>query len=434
MNLDSLPGILTSASDRADVRRVLFYHGTGLGDAVVAERAVRAVKHAFPKARLDVMLPPRGRSLQRLGYPGDVFPPYANLEDEELPFADYEVIIDGLPIDLLDRPLYRQLSSGAHVYYAFGYRAGDVRTVPSVERWRQSLNVLGIECGNELPSLIVPERANHTAGEILYRHFPDWEERLIIAIQPGSGWPYKRWPTERFATVAHSFVKQHNAIILLLTNTNESALSHRFLQFPGWSPTTYKNIIPMHAKPLPTVAGLLTKSTFLLSNDSGLAHVAAALGTAVVVVFGPTNPYIWSPSTDRVVVSGNYPCCPSESSQCGLPCLDSVSTNQVTAAAEALLTETYGRHKLPSLDSVTLSTRIAFFPTTEGVRLIQTELKKSIEIKEGGAFILAVLSHIEQHGSIAKLLYEIPDAEPLLSVLFGYGIVVAHSPHTVDNS
>jgi ADP-heptose:LPS heptosyltransferase len=82
--------------------------------------------------------------------------------------------------------------------------------------------------------------------------------------------------------------------------------------------------------PLPSFAALLSRSRVYVGNDSGPTHLAAAVGTRVVAVFGPTDPRIWAPrgSSVRIVAAGS-----------GLPPaqrLGAVSAGRVLDAVEAL--------------------------------------------------------------------------------------------------
>ena len=63
--------------------------------------------------------------------------------------------------------------------------------------------------------------------------------------------------------------------------------------------------------PLPTVAGILSKCRAYLGNDSGITHIAAAVGTPMLAIFGPTDPDVWGPRGENVtIIRGRAPCSP----------------------------------------------------------------------------------------------------------------------------
>ena len=85
---------------------------------------------------------------------------------------------------------------------------------------------------------------------------------------------------------------------------------------------------------------LLSRASLLITNDSGPMHVAAAVGTAIVALFGPTSAVRTGPyGAGHVVLSGKVPCSPCFSRTCHntvpLECLTMVSPQQVLAAARA---------------------------------------------------------------------------------------------------
>ena len=87
------------------------------------------------------------------------------------------------------------------------------------------------------------------------------------------------------------------------------------------------------------LAALLERSALLLTNDSGPMHLAAAVGTPLVAVFGPTNPSRTGPYSDRaVVVNSAAHCAPCYRRQCDrLVCLHEVRVQSVLRYAQALL-------------------------------------------------------------------------------------------------
>jgi ADP-heptose:LPS heptosyltransferase len=92
---------------------------------------------------------------------------------------------------------------------------------------------------------------------------------------------------------------------------------------------------------LPEMGGLLQEMDLLVANDSGPVHVAAAVGTPALVVFGPTDPRRTGPYGDKHrVLSASVPCRPCFSRTCrrpGIPCLAGVTPEAVAKAAGEML-------------------------------------------------------------------------------------------------
>lgn len=120
-------------------------------------------------------------------------------------------------------------------------------------------------------------------------------EKQIIIIHPGSGSPAKNWGIEKFALLAKKIRNEtcfEPFIIGGEADTNEI--------------TSLRSLLPdfhIHDNlPLQDVASILSVANGFVGNDSGLTHVAAALGIPVVALFGPTDPAIWAPRGKNVSV------------------------------------------------------------------------------------------------------------------------------------
>ena len=97
---------------------------------------------------------------------------------------------------------------------------------------------------------------------------------------------------------------------------------------------------------LPELAGLLSSARLLLTNDSGVAHLAGAVGTPVVAVFGPSDPALWGVRQDRAVNlrrSDCPPCFGDHLRKCeGRDCLHGLGETETVAAALRLLRKVWG--------------------------------------------------------------------------------------------
>ncbi len=115
---------------------------------------------------------------------------------------------------------------------------------------------------------------------------PDPSGRQEALIHPGSGSPNKNWPLDRFIEVAGR-LKQEGFPVRWILGPAED------LELPGPCLT---------GADLQTLAGELARGALYLGNDSGVSHLAAAVGCPTVVIFGPTDPVVWAPVGDRVTV------------------------------------------------------------------------------------------------------------------------------------
>ncbi len=123
-------------------------------------------------------------------------------------------------------------------------------------------------------------------------------DRSLTALHPGSGSETKNWPVDRFVAVARTLLKAEGEQRLLLVGgeADEKALAQMRAELPNDRVEVAKNL------PLTELAGRLQNCRLFLGHDSGISHLAAAVGTPSLLLFGPTDPAIWAPQNAQVRV------------------------------------------------------------------------------------------------------------------------------------
>jgi heptosyltransferase-1 len=160
----------------------------------------------------------------------------------------------------------------------------------------------------------------------------------LVAINAGARWPTKQWPSSAFAEVADQ-LQDKGVRVVVIGSVAESHPASTVLSHMRTSP-----IDLVGQTSIKEVIALLRRAHLLITNDSGPMHVAAALGTAVVALFGPTDPLRTGPygPGHRVLRSG-IPCSPCFSRRCVNPktleCLTSIGAGQVLEEALQILRE-----------------------------------------------------------------------------------------------
>ncbi len=140
-----------------------------------------------------------------------------------------------------------------------------------------------------------------------------WEEQglrdsSVLALAPGSGAKEKNWPLEFYRAVAEWWEKDHGRTVVLLGPVEEE----RAEIGEEWG-----SAILVRRLGLAQVAASLSRCALYLGNDSGITHLAAALGVETVALFGPTDPVQWAPRGKKVTLIGQR----VECSPCAHPIL-----------------------------------------------------------------------------------------------------------------
>jgi ADP-heptose:LPS heptosyltransferase len=119
----------------------------------------------------------------------------------------------------------------------------------------------------------------------------------IVVAHPGSGSEAKRWPLEHFATLIETLETELSVRTVVVAGYAEEGVVARLLSLiHGAKPLVAENW------PLLPTAALISQATVFVGHDSGLTHLAAALGRPTVAIFGPTDPEIWGPRGEYVTV------------------------------------------------------------------------------------------------------------------------------------
>lgn len=114
-----------------------------------------------------------------------------------------------------------------------------------------------------------------------------------IVIHPGSASAARRWPAERFAAVAGALARHGNPVVVT-GGSGEASMCRRLVSRAGLGPAADLS----GRLTLPNLVALLRRSRLLISTDTGVAHLATAVRTPSVVLFGPTAPQLWGPLVD----------------------------------------------------------------------------------------------------------------------------------------
>ncbi len=183
-------------------------------------------------------------------------------------------------------------------------------------------------------SLSIPEPRKSEASELL-RTYGVSEEKSVVAICPGSiNSRAKRWPAEAYAALADRLIEDRREVVLIgskdeteVTNEVTSRMRRRPVVLTG--KTTLAQIT--------TVLALVD---LVVTNDTGPAHIAAALGCPTIVIFGPTNPLTTRPFSPHAEIIRHPPdCAPCMLRDCPIDhrCMTAITVDEVFQQSQAIL-------------------------------------------------------------------------------------------------
>ncbi len=359
-------------------KRILIVKLSDIGDVLTATPALRALRQSFPAARLEALVPPNSAPVLA----------ESPLVDDVIVFDkfQYDRPIDALkPSSLADlfrfaRGLRRRrydclvilhhlttrwgmlkyaalaLTSGAKVrvgldngrgwFLTHRVRDGGFGARHEVEYWLDVVGIIGAVTEDTSLEMAVGENDQIPMTNDQYP---------LVAIHPGSGGYSlaRRWSAEGLAQVADALVERHGASIVVVGTPADGVSQLASLM--------RSEAVNLEGKTnLGQLATILKRCDLFIGADSGVMHLAAAVGTPLVAIFGPSNHRAWGPwppggeergtrNEERgraVIVRADLPCSPcsyvgfsvGRREGCeAMTCMKAITPETVLAAAESLL-------------------------------------------------------------------------------------------------
>jgi hypothetical protein len=163
----------------------------------------------------------------------------------------------------------------------------------------------------------------------------------LIGIHAGAHAPARRWPAERFAVVADHLAQRFGAQIVLTGGPGEEEIAQAVAAGAPCAGRVAPALCVAGQTSLGGLAALIERLDLFIANDTGPAHLADALGTPSVTIFGPADHRRWAPldQTRHPIVRRPVPCSPCRYTVCPIDhrCLHWVEPDAVIEVAEQLL-------------------------------------------------------------------------------------------------
>ena len=309
----------TRPPDESEKKRVLIFQTAFLGDVVLATPIAEAIKKSYPAWDVDYLVTPQSANLLENN------PNISNVltydkKQSERGIKGFFSIINKIEAGAYDIALvpHRSIRSAAIVRFAgitkrigFDKSAGsflftDVikyeNDLHEVERNLKLADLLNLSVTRVNPRLY-PSRKDFKKSEKILKSSDKLKIKPIIAIAPGSLWPTRRWPIDRYIRLAEMLVKDGFGVIVL-GGEKDKALFEK-ISIEG------VEVLAGNTTLLESAA-LLKKCEALVTNDSAPLHFAVAVGTPVVAIFGATAPKFgfYPYNSDDIVIDRELPCRP----------------------------------------------------------------------------------------------------------------------------
>jgi heptosyltransferase-2 len=326
-----------------------------IGDAVMTLPAVAAIRNTFPQARITMLVKPWVADLFRLCPDVDEIMIYERPGRHEGPGgllrlagelrkrrfdaaillqnaieAAIITLLAGIPV----RAGYNSDGRGLLLTHSIA-RTKEIRQVHQSDYYLEMVKALGCQPAGR-NTLLAPGKEDERLADALIAGQDLQDSPLLVGMAPGAAYgPAKKWYPERFQFVADKLGDAFAAQTILFgsSDDHDTAVAVQ-------TGAKYPMVDLTGKTSLREAMALMSRCRLFISNDSGLMHVAAALGVPTVAIFGSTNPATTSPpGRNHVVIYRNVDCSPCLKTDCptDFRCMDLIGADDVYEAAVKLL-------------------------------------------------------------------------------------------------
>jgi predicted lipopolysaccharide heptosyltransferase III len=330
--------------------KILLLQLKRIGDLVLTTPIITALREKFPDAEITLVVAREAADLlPAIGNIDRVFVARRNLRDLGLFFSlllrrfDYCIdltrndrsallaFLSAAPRRVVSYRVREQAKNRARAYTDFvGIRMRDMHTI---DYHLALLEPLGAHDASTAPRLDLPEVAYQKA-ETLRRHHAITGPYVIL--HAGSVRREKLWEANRWGRVIDHTIQNGGVTVVLTSGPSREEQAHITAIKAG----RQQQIVDLSGKTdLLTLTALISKARLLLTVDSAPMHLAAAMGTPQLILFGPTNPFHWRPrETPAVILQGTSGAPVTEFSPVRpRVAMTEISTEAVIGAMESLL-------------------------------------------------------------------------------------------------
>jgi ADP-heptose:LPS heptosyltransferase len=280
-----------------------------LGDVICTLPVLAAIRSYLPQSRLEVV----GslsvlELLKESGYADAVrsfdWAPFAGLysekQRERKVLKDFLIDFDYIIVYVGNEIFLRNLQEIVSCPVVSAHPRRIPPKTHIVDHLLTPLTDLGYPIKDRIPYLQLSARRRKAAREFLNRRFPKRGGSPLIGIHPGSGGRKKIWPY--WKDFIMRLMKEKD--ILIFSGPAEEE------KIDDWKEIRCLDRNLVENPPLPLMGALLGNCDLYLGNDSGVTHLAAAMASRTIALFGPSDPDTWRPRGNTILIKPSLNCAP----------------------------------------------------------------------------------------------------------------------------
>ena len=317
------------------MEKILLIRLSSLGDIVLTTPAIRAVRAYFPNAYIAMLVAKQSADVLRQNpHLNEIiqFNRFANDKDTGEMLRIIRILRQRKFVLTFDfqrkfRTELLMYFSGASERVGKGklctIRVPEQENKHATERYFDLLHAAGIPAENRQLEMFLSktERADACYA---FEEAGVSEMQLKVGLFPGAGWKLREWMPERFASIGDRLVQHFNAQVIVFGGPKETELVNTVTSLMNAPAIPFAGTLQIRQ-----LAASIEKCDLFLTNDTGPMHIAAAVGTPTVALFGPGNHIRFQPLGDsHTTIRHDVPCNPCK--QFTEKCKDNICMKKIT--------------------------------------------------------------------------------------------------------
>ena len=335
----------------------------GIGDLILASKSIRAIRNGFPETDIHLLTNKEAAGIaSHYNYVNKVWSfPIRDLQHSKLSFftilrliRDLRKINFSLAVNLyricswtgslkmvLLFSLLRARTKVGHNRFGFGLLldkkvAADAFQNQHFTDAMMDIALLAQGIPDNKGIEVYWDKESEENWSHLFSPHGSGRNKLKIGINPGANEPHKRWNPAKYAQVSDQLIEVYGADIIILGGPGEQNIARHIQDM-----MKYDSINLSGRLSLDDLIYIISQFDLFITNDSGPMHIAAAVGTPIVAIFGPeiplhTKPYM--PEELYRIVNKDIDCRPCSKNRCERPvCLDLIQPEEVLKGCHELL-------------------------------------------------------------------------------------------------
>jgi len=281
-----------SSQIKTSAPKILIVGMHRIGDLVVILPSMRAIRNHFKRSKITVM---SNTAHKGLLMSQKIFDDFIPIAAEEFNYREVAKKFDVIF-------MFRNWFGGNTIYseepltYIFSTDLLVGHPKFAHLHYLDALKLLGIKSYPQKPEIILPDSKGTFGKRLLNLYNFNPKSDLIIAVHPGSGYDAKRWPNNRYKIIIKWLIDCFNAKLIFIQGQSEKSLIDSIItDIPD------EHYAVLTELPLLDIAQILKHCRFFLGNDTGIMHIADAVGCPVIALFGPSRSSVWGPSSNNSV-------------------------------------------------------------------------------------------------------------------------------------